>query len=95
MGAQHAGLQKNDVLVGMAGKPITNDFNSLPNAIEGKKGGDVIEVVFYRGAEKMTVNMELSKRPMPDVPRSSVASIWLSPATASAFARPRWACTIT
>ncbi len=68
MGAQHAGLQKNDVLVGMAGKPITNDFNSLPNAIEGKKGGDVIEVVFYRGAEKMTVNMELSKRPMPDVP---------------------------
>jgi len=68
MGAQRAGLQRNDVVTGMAGKPITNDFNSLPNAIEGKKGGDVIEVVFYRGAERMTVHMELSKRPMPEVP---------------------------
>ena len=68
MGAHKAGIQKNDVLVGMAGKPITSDFNSLPTAIEGKKGGDKIEVVFYRGAEKKTVTMELSKRPMPEVP---------------------------
>lgn len=68
MGAQKAGLQRDDVLVGMAGKPITSDFNSLPTAIEGKKGGDTIEVVFYRGPEKKTVNMTLSKRPMPDVP---------------------------
>lgn len=68
MGAQKAGLQRDDVLVGMAGKPITSDFNSLPTAIAGKKGGDSIEVVFYRGAEKKTVTMELSKRPMPDVP---------------------------
>jgi len=68
MGAQKSGLQKDDVLVGMAGHPITNDFNSLPVAIAGKKGGDKIEVVFYRGPEKKTVTMELSKRPMPDVP---------------------------
>ncbi len=68
MGAERAGLQKDDVLVGMAGKPITSDFNTLPTAIEGKKGGDTIEVVFYRGAEKKTVLMELSKRPMVDVP---------------------------
>lgn len=68
MGAQRAGLQKDDVLVGMAGKPITNDFNTLPQAIAGKKGGDTIEVIFYRGAEKKTIQMELSKRPMPDVP---------------------------
>lgn len=68
MGAQRAGLQRDDVLVGMAGKPITSDFNSLPTAIQGKKGGDSIEVIFYRGAEKKTVTMELSKRPMPDVP---------------------------
>ncbi len=68
MGAHKAGIQKNDVLAGMAGKPITSDFNSLPTAIEGKKGGDKIEVVFYRGAEKKTVTMELSKRPMPEVP---------------------------
>jgi uncharacterized protein YndB with AHSA1/START domain len=68
MGAKRAGLQKDDVLVEMAGHPITNDFNSLPTAIEGKKGGDKVEVVFYRGPEKKTVKMELGKRPMPKVP---------------------------
>jgi uncharacterized protein YndB with AHSA1/START domain len=67
MGAEKAGLQKDDVLVGMSGKPITSDFNTLPLAIAGKKGGDTIEVVFYRGPEKKTVMMELTKRPMPDV----------------------------
>jgi len=68
MGAERAGLQKDDVLVGMNGHPITNDFNTLPTAIEGKKGGDEIEVIFYRGPEKKTITMELTKRPMPDVP---------------------------
>ena len=52
----------------MNGHPIKNDASSLPNAIAGKKGGDHIEVVFYRGVEKKQVTMELSKRPMPDVP---------------------------
>lgn len=70
MGAERAGLQKDDVIVGMNGHPITNDFNTLPLAIAGKKGGESIEVVFYRGAEKKTVTMELSKRPMPEVPSS-------------------------
>ena len=68
MGAERAGLQKDDVLVGMAGHPITTDFNTLPLAIAGKKGGDTIEVEFYRGPEKKTVAMELSRRPMPEVP---------------------------
>lgn len=68
MGAERAGLQKDDVLIGMAGHPITSDFNTLPLAIAGKKGGDTIEVVFYRGPQKKTVSMELSRRPMPDVP---------------------------
>ena len=68
MGAQKCGLQKDDVIVGMVGHTITNDFNTLPIAIAGKKGGDKIEVEFYRGPEKKTVMMELSKRPMPAVP---------------------------
>lgn len=68
MGAKRAGLQKDDVLVEMAGHPITNDANSLPNAIAGKKGGDRVDVVFYRGPEKKKVKMELGKRPMPKVP---------------------------
>ena len=68
MGAKRAGLERDDVLVHMAGNAITNDFTSLQTAIAGKKGGDVVEVVYYRGAEKKTIAMELSKRPMPDVP---------------------------
>jgi len=68
MGAQRSGLQKDDVIVEMAGHPIRADATSLPTAIAGKKGGDTIEVVFYRGPEKKTINMELTKRPMPDVP---------------------------
>jgi DinB superfamily/PDZ domain len=72
MGAQRCGLQTNDVIVEMAGHPIRNDANSLPNAIAGKKGGDKIEVAFYRGPEKKTVTMELSKRPMPEVPSDPV-----------------------
>ncbi len=72
MGAQRAGLQRDDLLVSMAGKPITNEFTSLQVAIAGKKGGDVIEVEYYRGAEKKTVSMELSKRPMADVPFNPV-----------------------
>lgn len=68
MGAQRAGLQRDDLLVSMAGKPITNDFTSLQMAIAGKKGGDVVDVEFYRGAEKKKIAMELTKRPMADVP---------------------------
>ncbi len=68
MGAEKAGLKKDDVLVSMAGHPITREFNTLLTAIAGKKGGDKVEVIFHRGAEKKTVTMELSKRPMPEVP---------------------------
>ena len=68
MGAQRSGLQKDDVIIEMAGHPIHNDANSLPIAIAGKKGGDHIEVVIYRGPEKKTIDMELSRRPMPEVP---------------------------
>lgn len=70
MGAERAGLQKDDVIVAMNGHPIRSDASSLPNAIAGKKGGDTIEVVFYRGPEKKTLAMELSRRPMPNVPSS-------------------------
>ena len=60
MGAQKCGLKKDDVIVEFAGHQIRNDPNSFPNAIAGKKGGDKVEVAFYRGVEKKTVTMELS-----------------------------------
>jgi len=68
MGAHKAGLQKDDVIVELAGKPITNDFTTFALAMQGKKGGDVVEVVFYRGPIKKTINMELTKRPEPNIP---------------------------
>jgi uncharacterized protein YndB with AHSA1/START domain len=68
MGAHAAGLRKDDVLVELNGHPLTNDFGTFILALHGKKGGDKVPVVFYRGAEKKTVTMELTRRPVPDVP---------------------------
>jgi len=67
MGAQAAGLQKDDVLVSLGGEPVL-DYNSLANALQGHRAGDKVEVVFYRGAEKKSVEMELSHRRIPDIP---------------------------
>lgn len=68
MGAQQAGLQKDDVIVGLNGVTITNDFVTFLQGLAGKKGGDKVEVVFYRGPEKKTITMELTRRPMLEVP---------------------------
>jgi uncharacterized protein YndB with AHSA1/START domain len=67
LGARAAGLMSNDVIVGMAGKVIDTNL-SLGNTLQGQKAGDQVEVVFYRGPEKMTLTMELSRRPLPDIP---------------------------
>lgn len=69
MGAQKAGLQKDDVIIAMAGQAIT-DYADLATALNGKRAGDSVEVVFYRGPQKMSVSMELSGRPMPEIPQS-------------------------
>jgi uncharacterized protein YndB with AHSA1/START domain len=66
MGAYQAGLRKDDVLVSLGGKPLTADFSTLVTALQGRKGGEHVEVVFYRRKEKKTVQMELTKRPIPD-----------------------------
>jgi uncharacterized protein YndB with AHSA1/START domain len=67
MGAHAAGLQKDDVLVELDGKPVTNDFGSLLAALAGKKGGDTIEAAAWRGPEKKTFSLTLSRRPIPDI----------------------------
>ncbi len=67
MGAHVAGLCKDDVIVELDGKPITNDYGSFAAALTGKKGGDKVQVIFYRGPQKKTVTMELTKRPIPDI----------------------------
>lgn len=67
MGAEAAGLQKADVIVGIAGAEVTG-FPSLDNALQAYRADDEVEVVFYRGAEKKSVKMVLSRRPLPEVP---------------------------
>jgi uncharacterized protein YndB with AHSA1/START domain len=67
MGAHFAGLCKDDVIVELDGNLITNDYGSFVAALSGKKGGDKVEVVFYRGPQKKTVTMELTRRPVPEI----------------------------
>ncbi len=73
MGAYKAGMRKDDVLVELDKHPITNDFGSIVTALQGKKGGDCVEVVYYRGPQKIASVMELSKRPIPQVPWDKTA----------------------
>ncbi len=70
MGAEAAGLQEGDVLVGLGGVPVRNGA-TLAQAIRPFQAGDEIEVVFYRAKEKKTVTMRLSSRQVPEVPPQS------------------------
>ncbi len=65
-GARAAGLQKDDVIVKFDGKAV--DINGLGAVLDAHKAGDKVETVFYRGGEKRTVTVELSRRPIPQVP---------------------------
>ena len=67
MGAKAAGLQAGDVIVGLDGIDTT-DGGSLFTAVQPHRAGEIVEVVFYRGGEKKKVMMELSRRPLPEVP---------------------------
>ncbi|MBL8045647.1 MAG: SRPBCC domain-containing protein, partial [Anaerolineales bacterium] len=66
-GARAAGLQKDDVLIALNGKKLT-DWNSFGPALAGLKAGDKPKVAFYRGAQKQSVALELSKFPSTEVP---------------------------
>ena len=67
MGARAAGLKTNDVIVRMDSKEIV-DWASLGAVLQSHRAGDKIQVEFYRGPQKSTVLMELSKRPIPPIP---------------------------
>jgi hypothetical protein len=67
MGARAAGLQKNDVIVSLAGEPLL-DWFGFAKILGGHRANEEVEVVFYRGPQKKTVTMLLSKRPLPPLP---------------------------
>lgn len=70
LGAQAAGLQQDDVIVSMDGKPVS-DYPALLEVLQPHKAGDEVEVEFYRGAEKKTTMMTLSARHLPAVPTTA------------------------
>lgn len=67
MGAQAAGLQKGDIIVGIGGKKVLG-WTSLIAALQSHRAEDKVKVVYYRGGKKETATMELSRRPLPEVP---------------------------
>jgi len=67
MGAQAAGLQQDDVVVGIGGSDVVEGA-SLTAALQDCQADDEVEVAFYRGAERRTTTMVLSRRPLPEVP---------------------------
>ena len=70
MGAATAGLQPGDVVVAMAGHEVV-DWANLTNALQAHRAGDTVEVVFYRGPEKRSLSMTLSRRPLPEIPATA------------------------
>ncbi len=71
MGAQKAGLQKNDVVIAIDGHELVAG-STLTSVLSAKHAGEVVEVTFYRGSEKKTVKMTLSGRRIPALPSSSL-----------------------
>ena len=67
MGAQKSGVKTDDVIFSIGGKEITT-FPSIGQILGQHKGGEVVDTVIYRGAEKVDLPVELSKRPIPDFP---------------------------
>ena len=72
MGAERTGLQPNDVIVELNDKAI-NGFADMTVALDGQQAGDVVTVVVYRGAERIKVEMELSRRPLEEFPLDPAA----------------------
>lgn len=58
-GAEKAGLQSGDVIVNVAGKPVTGSM-SLRNALKDNKAGDLVTVIVDRNGEKVTKTVTLS-----------------------------------
>ena len=55
------------MIVSLAGQPV-GDYPSLAAALGPRRAGDRVEVAFYRGSERRTTEMTLSRRPIPAVP---------------------------
>jgi len=69
MGAQKAGLQFDDVITALDDHEVTGT-GSFITYMGNKRVGDVIDVTYYRCAEKHIAKMTLSGRSIPQIPAS-------------------------
>lgn len=67
MGAGKAGLGKDDVIVGLDGRP-TPDFLSFGAVVGEHKAGDTVELEYIRAGQRHTVPLTFSRRELPEVP---------------------------
>lgn len=72
MGAQASGLQADDVIIGMNDHKI-DDFVTLLSALSDHEAGDRIPLAIYRGQQKMELELLLSGRPVPQIPKDQLA----------------------
>jgi S1-C subfamily serine protease len=54
--------EPGDLIVSADGEPVTS-ADDVVAAVAGKKPGDVLELEFYRGGDKRTVQVDLGERP--------------------------------
>jgi len=60
--AERAGLQVQDIIVGLAGKMVSNTAE-LDGILIQYRSSETVAVDFYRGDQKRTVNVTLGERP--------------------------------
>lgn len=61
--AAKAGLKRNDVLAALAGHPLSHPAQ-LRRLVQARAPGDAVELVFYRGGKRQTVEVTLGKAPL-------------------------------
>lgn len=71
-GAEAAGLAREDVLVSLNGIPLSSP-DSFGPALKGLQAGDRPLVEYYRGGEKLSTPLELSRFPISVLPESPAA----------------------
>lgn len=69
MGAHHAGLQKNDIIVKLGSQPIDGQ-NAIENVLAAHRSGEKIKVQYYRDGKRRNTSLILSQRPIPEIPRN-------------------------
>lgn len=69
LGAQSAGLQKNDLLVKIKKHKIRN-FEDYRLALRGLSAGDTVKITIYRNGKKLVSKVTLSERLIPPLPQT-------------------------